>query len=150
MSATSVLVEGERASLSGRVGRLTPASPAKWGRMDAGQMLRHTAEALRMALGELPVRPAGKRFFHARLVKYLMIRVLPFPKGAPTAPELRVAEPVAFEAERARWLGLLSRFGSAPPSGVGAEHPLFGPLTWQEWGELQYKHLDHHLKQFGV
>jgi hypothetical protein len=30
------------------------------------------------------------------------------------------------------------------------KHPFFGPMTAEEWGIISYKHLDHHLKQFGV
>jgi len=29
-------------------------------------------------------------------------------------------------------------------------HPVFGPLNFQEWTLLHYKHIRHHLRQFGV
>jgi len=47
-------------------------------------------------------------------------------------------------------LELLERIGTGPRKGAGPSHPLFGPLTWQEWGVTTYKHADHHLKQFGA
>ena len=34
--------------------------------------------------------------------------------------------------------------------GEGPAHPLFGPMTWREWGVATYKHTDHHLRQFGA
>jgi hypothetical protein len=55
-----------------------------------------------------------------------------------------------FEADRARLVSLVTRLGDTPSAGMGPAHPLFGPLTWREWGALAHKHMDHHLRQFGV
>jgi hypothetical protein len=118
--------------------------------MDAPQMVRHCAEAMRQSLGEGCSRPLGRRLFHTRLVKYLFFRVFPFPKNAPTSPELRITEPAALEPERSRLEALVRCYGAPPKSGADAEHPLFGVLSREEWAELEYKHLDHHLKQFGA
>lgn len=149
MAIHTLLDSRDRASLLDRVARLQPGAPPRWGHMDAPQMLRHCAEALRGSLGDVRHQPLGRRIFHTRLVKYLVIRVLPFPKGAPTAPELRVTEPASFEAERARFCELVARYGAPAPDDP-AEHPLFGVLTRAQWGELEFKHLDHHLRQFGA
>jgi hypothetical protein len=113
-------------------------------------MVRHCAEALRGALGEVHSKPLGRRLLHTRLMKHLIFRVLPFPKGASTAPELRIVDPADFHAERPRLIALVGRYGSPPAGDFHAEHPLFGVLTWEEWGEIEYKHIDHHLRQFGV
>ena len=113
-------------------------------------MCRHCAEALRGSLGDVRHRPHGKRLFHTRFMKYLVIRVLPFPKSAPTAPELRITTPADFEVERKRVRELVDRYGLADGDDARAEHPLFGVLSREEWAELEYKHLDHHLRQFGV
>jgi hypothetical protein len=83
-------------------------------------------------------------------LKHLLLYVLPFPKGAPTAPALKPDSGGAFEEERAALLALLERIGTGLREGVGPDHPLFGPLTWREWGVVTYKHADHHLKQFGA
>lgn len=150
MAVRTLLNAEDRAQLLAQLARLTPETPARWGRMDCAQMLRHVAECLRMAIGELPTAPLGKRLFHTRPMKLLILRVLPFPKGVPTAPELRVSEPAVFEAERARVCELLQRFASPEKSPGGSEHPLFGKLDREEWAELQCKHTAHHLKQFGA
>jgi hypothetical protein len=118
--------------------------------MDASQMMRHCAEALRGSLGEVRHQPLGKRLFHTRAMKFLVFRVLPFPKNVPTAPELRMTEPAVLDAERARFVGLVNRYAALPVLDPLIEHPFFGVLTQREWGELEYKHLDHHLRQFGV
>jgi hypothetical protein len=76
--------------------------------------------------------------------------VFPFPKGAPTAPALKPVDVTTFEEERTALLELLERIGTGPSEGTGPAHPLFGTLTWSEWGVVTYKHADHHLKQFGA
>jgi hypothetical protein len=118
--------------------------------MDVVGMLQHLSLSARMTLGDLPVESKSKRAFQMFPLKHLILYVVPFPKGAPTAPELKPVEATSFEAERAALLELLERIGSGPRDGLGPAHPLFGPLTWREWGVATYKHTDHHLKQFGA
>jgi hypothetical protein len=118
--------------------------------MDVAGMLQHLQLSARMTLGELDVPSVNKRVFHKFPLKHLVLYVLPFPKGAPTAPELKTVAASSFETERAALLDLLERIGAGPRDGAGPAHPLFGPLTWREWGVVTYKHADHHLKQFGA
>ena len=103
-----------------------------------------------MTVGELAVPSVNKRVFHKFPFKHLLLYVVPFPKGAPTAPKLKPEAAESFEEERAALLDLLERIGTGPRDGMGPAHPLFGPLSWREWGTVTYKHADHHLKQFGV
>ena len=146
----SILNEGDRAAITGRVRSLSVSSTARWGSMDVAGMLRHLHLSTRMALGDMQVPSANKRAFQRFPLKHLILYVLPFPKGAPTAPELKPNAEVSLEDERAAVLELLERLGTGSRDGVGPDHPLFGPLTWREWGAATYKHCDHHLKQFGV
>jgi hypothetical protein len=118
--------------------------------MGVVDMLQHLRLTARMTLGELPVPSANKRVFQVFPLKHLILYVLPFPKGAPTAPELKPIDAVSFEQERKAVLELLDRIGTGPRDGEGPAHPLFGPLTWREWGVATYKHTDHHLRQFGA
>jgi hypothetical protein len=119
--------------------------------MDVAGMLQHLRLSASMTLGELSVPSANKRAFQVFPLKHLILYVLPFPKGAPTSHELkpRVAA-ASFEEERAALLELLERIGTGPREGAGPAHPLFGPLSWREWGVATYKHADHHLRQFGA
>lgn len=82
-----------RAALTARIQALAPNAAARWGRMQAPEMLAHCRDSMRMAYGELYCAP--KRVSLARLgvSKWLVLRVLPFPKGAPTAPELVARRP---------------------------------------------------------
>jgi len=146
----SVLIEKDREALGARIASLTPASSARWGRMTVDRMLAHLSQSARMALGELPVKSKGKRAFQVFPLKHLILYVIPFPKGAPTAPELLAAPAATVEDEKRALLDLLARLDLGPREGSGPTHPLFGPLSRQEWGALAYKHSDHHLRQFGA
>ena len=146
----SILNESNRAEICKRLRSLSGSSTARWGSMDVTGMLQHLCLSARMTVGELPVPSANKRVFQVFPLKHLILYVLPFPKGAPTATELKPVVAESVEVERAALLELLERIGSGPREGAGPAHPLFGPLTWKEWGVVTYKHADHHLKQFGA
>ena len=146
----SILKEDNRAEISSRVRSLSVSSNRKWGSMNVADMLQHLSLSARMTLGELSVPSANKRVFQMFPFKHLILYVLPFPKGAPTAPLLKPIDAESLEGERAAVLELLERIGTGPREGAGPAHPLFGPLSWSEWGVTTYKHTDHHLKQFGA
>jgi|KBSSwiStaDraftv2_1062776.scaffolds.fasta_scaffold269439_2 hypothetical protein len=146
----SILNERDRAEIDSRMRSLTESSTRQWGSMDVTSMLQHLHLSSRMALGELPVASANKRAFQKFPLKHLILYVLPFPKSAPTAPELKSSASASFEEERAALLELLERIGTGPADGEGPAHPLFGPMTYREWGVVTYKHADHHLRQFGA
>jgi hypothetical protein len=145
----SVFHQADRLALSHRLDAVTSASTARWGRMDSGQMLAHLSESLRMALGELAVQP---RSGPLRLlpVRHAIIHWLPWPKGAPTAPELLVRRAEDFDAERAALRHLLERVGTLEGARDWPEHPAFGRMSSRDWGVLVYRHVDHHLHQFGA
>ena len=146
----SILNENDRASIVSRMRSLSPSSAARWGSMDVTGMLQHLRLSAQLALGELAVPPKNKRAFQVFPLKHLILYVLPFPKGAPTAAELKPKAATEFEEERARLQELLERIGTGHRDGMGPAHPLFGPLSRHEWGVATYKHSDHHLKQFGA
>ncbi|MBL0170402.1 MAG: DUF1569 domain-containing protein [Gemmatimonadaceae bacterium] len=139
-----------RDALIARLERLSPDAPAAWGRMNAPQMLAHCADALRMGLGDLPVQSKHATIPRMAVFKWLFLNVLPFPKSAPTAKELVSRAPESWETERAQLIELMQRVGGDAARSVSAEHPLFGPLSRAQWGQLAWKHLDHHLRQFGA
>ena len=75
----------------------------------------------------------------------------PWKPGMPTAPEFKIANPREFEAEKKALRDLVERFGAGGPSVLTTQpHPFFGPLTAEEWQALQWRHLDHHLRQFSA
>ena len=146
----SLLVEADRQEIDRRLRSLSPSATARWGTMDVASMLQHLGVSAKMTLGELKVPSSNKRVFQMFPLKHLILYVLPFPKGAPTAPELKPKITLSMDEERTALLELLERIGTGPKEGHGPAHPLFGPLTWREWGVVTYKHADHHLRQFGA
>lgn len=138
-----------RAELVRRAQALTPAHGAKWGQLTVAGMVAHLNEASRMALGDLPVKAKAPPFLKLAPVRYLVIHVLPMPKGAPTAPELLARSNDADLArEVADFAVLIERVAAA--AALAPSHPAFGPMTRADWGVLAHKHTDHHLRQFGV
>ena len=138
-----------RGELLERFGRVAPGRRPLWGKMDAPRMVCHLNDALRMGLGELATTPVGNAVLRNPLVSWLLINVLPWPKGTPTAPELLAAPSATWDADTSAFRALLERVGAADPRGSWPTHPIFGRLTGKRWGELTYRHVDHHLRQFG-
>lgn len=137
-------------SLITRVKRLSPDSRAQWGRMNVAQMIVHCTDAYLSALGEVPCASRSPWIARTWVMKRLMLDVFPFPKGAPTAPEMLARAPDDWEAEHAKLIAVMRRAQTALPSLHLSAHPFFGPLTSEEWGRLLWKHMDHHLRQFGA
>ena len=138
-----------RAAILARIDQLEPDSPRLWGKMRIDQMLRHLNAALEMTLGRLPAndKPTG---IPRPLLKFMVLN-LPWPKGkAPTAPELIAADTYEFEAERQKLKKLVDEVAQKSVEGVWLQHPAFGTMTGRESTKLQYKHIDHHLRQFGA
>lgn len=135
--------------LQDRVQRLTPQQRPQWGKMSAAQMVVHLTDALRMASGELEVAPKKVALRFSPL-KELVLYVLPIPKGLPTAPELIARKSGEWTAEVAELRDQLNGLVERGAEALAPTHPVFGPLSAKQWGVLVYRHMDHHLRQFGV
>ena len=150
-SVGSVFAAADRERLLSRLGELRPEGARLWGKMDPAQMLAHCAVAIELPLGN-PARKQlliGKLF--APLVRAKYLGDAPFPKSSPTDPAFVVSDRRNFESEKARLLSVLARFVERGPEAANATvHTFFGRMSGAEWGRLIYKHLDHHLRQFGV
>ncbi len=138
-------VDGLRTRLDG----LRPDARALWGKMNVAQALAHMAAAMEMSLGDrTPPRALIGRLI-GTVIKPKALAA-PMRQGNPTSPELRITDARDFEVERARLRGLIDRFAAQGPGGVTkAPHPFFGPMTTDEWALQMWKHVDHHLRQFG-
>lgn len=141
--------EADRRALRDRLARLSAAAQPRWGQMNCAQMLAHLTDAMRMTVGELPVKSKGGPLRYPPL-KQLIIYWLPWPPGAPTAPELIARAAVDIEQETAAVQTLIERFAQCADKSHWPEHPAFGKLSAKDWGVLTYRHIDHHLRQFGV
>ena len=146
--------ERDRTELLLRLKALQLTSPRRWGRMSVHQMVCHVADSFRMCLGEMPVRLAVTPLTRT-ILKWWAIEVpLPWPPGIRTRPEVDQlrgggSKPVDFARDVAELERLVGQI-TAPEVTFARCHPLFGPMTnatWLRWG---YRHMDHHLRQFGV
>jgi Protein of unknown function (DUF1569) len=141
--------EADRKELVERLGKLRPDAKAQWGSFDAPRMMSHLSSALDEGLGVLTVPPSGPWMMRHFPVKQLAVYVVPMPKWAKAPGELLARAPADFEADRRGVLERMERV-AARPKGLGSTHFLLGPLTNDQWGALSWKHIDHHLRQFGA
>ena len=132
----------------GRIDRLSPESKAEWGEMTVGQMLAHCAEVAEVAGGkELRNTPFYIKAIGG-LIKKTILSDKPYPKSTKTHPQYIKTDPHEFAAEKTRLLACLEHLRAQGP--ITVKHPLVGEMTGEERGWAQYKHLDHHLTQFGA
>jgi len=132
-----------------RIKLIAKESEKQWGQMSIEEMLAHCITQLRMALGEVTSQPQGSFVMRTAVGKWLAFSDIPWPKGSNTPIEMNVEKssiqikPIEREKEElVHYLNLTRNSSQLRP------HPFFGTLNQKEWGQLIYKHLDHHLKQF--
>lgn len=145
----SIFQAASRAELQQRLAHLAPDRAPLWGKMNAPKMVVHLSDALKMALGELPVKQK-KLPLRFPVIKHLAIYVLPWPKGTPTAPELLARAPEAWNGEIVTLSALLEKFSTRSANDSWPRHPAFGKMSGRLWGALVYRHCDHHFTQFGI
>jgi len=134
-----------------RTAQLRSESERQWGKMNVAQMLAHCSEFMEMAAGlKSPPRSLMGRVF-GRLAKSTVLNEAPIRRNMPSDKSLIVSDPREFAVERQRLQDWMVRFAAAGPQGCTTHpHTFFGPMTPTEWAILAYKHLDHHLRQFGA
>ncbi len=131
-----------------RLSQLTESSPRQWGKMTLGQMVRHCQFPLQIAIENKAVKP---RFNPLMLLfKKMMYSDKPWRKNLPTAPQLKITDDRDFQLEKIRLEELVDAFYKLSDREHWNPHPSFGKLTHEQWGKMEYKHLDHHFRQFGV
>ena len=134
-----------------RIARLKPIDKAEWGKMNVAQMLAHCKAPLEVALGDRNLKHSLIGWLFGKIAKKQMLKDKPFKQNMPTAPSFVVKDKRSFADEQDQLLTLIRRFSEADPESIVARvHPFFGKMSINEWGVLQWKHLDHHLRQFGV
>ena len=134
-----------------RMNNLTPQTAGQWGKMNVSQMLAHCKEAFKVPLSEKKM----PRMLLGRLIGWMVKPKLynedPWKKNLPTAPNFIIKDQRDFTKEKEALMDLINKFYSGGPDKAGNfPHPMFGSFTKEQWGKSMYKHLDHHLQQFGV
>ena len=135
-----------------RINKLTPESQPLWGKMNVGQMLAHCSVTYEMIYDDTHQPPKGMmklmlRFF----VKGMVTSEKPYKKNLRTAPQFLMTTEKDFEIEKKRLIDYLTKTQELGESHFDNKESLsFGRLSISEWNNMFYKHLDHHLNQFGV
>jgi uncharacterized protein DUF1569 len=137
--------------LLSRIDKLQPESQRQWGKMDVAQMMAHCSAALDMASGRInPPRMLIGRLIGG-MVKPIFTNEKPFSQNNPTDKMLVIADARDFRREQEQLRVKVREFADGGEARCTRHpHPFFGSLTPQEWSRGMYKHLDHHLRQFGA
>lgn len=137
--------------MTSRIHSLSPQSQRLWGKMNVAQMLAHCKEAFKVPLSDKKM----PRMFIGLLLGWAFKKKLysnePWKRNLPTAPNFIIKDQRDFEKEKRELAAMIDQFHNAGPGNVGKyPHPMFGSFTAEQWGHSMYKHLDHHLMQFGA
>ena len=138
-----------------RIMRLHPESERRWGNMTLARTLAHCTSGMLMAMGVInPKRASFPAHVIGLLIKPLVFgNDKPMRHNSPSSPELFPADTTRcdFERERAQLITTIDSFVNKGAACCSQHpHPFFGSLKPQQWAILMYKHVDHHLRQFGV
>ena len=135
-----------------RLACLSSDSERQWGKMNAAQTVAHLSKGMEQAMGEvLPPRMFVGRIIGGFIKFHVLKDDEPMRHNSPTVPGFVITDDRDLTAERQRLYKLIDRAAAGGPK-ICTDHPhsFFGKLTPEQWGILMYKHLDHHLRQFGV
>ena len=138
--------------LKARVRNISTDSTAQWGKMTTWQMLKHCCENEKLLLRE----KAYDRLFIGRLFGKMSLKSMvkddkPLKQNQPTHPEFKIKGDGDLERQKKEWMTLLDKYPYQKASDYASfVHPFFGKMTYDEVNIAAYKHIDHHLRQFGV
>jgi hypothetical protein len=134
-----------------RIDKLHPDTQRLWGKMDVAQMMAHCSSAIEIAIGDRVGKSTLMGTLVGRFAKSIITNEKPFKKNLPTAPDFVVVDSKDFNKEKVRLTVMLKRLSSGGADAMhNRKHHFFGRLTSHEWSNSMYKHMDHHLRQFGV
>ncbi len=135
-----------------RINKLSPASQPVWGKMTVGQMLAHCNVTYEMVYENKHKAPKGlMKLMLKLLVKGIVVSETPYKHNSRTAPAFLMTTEKEFNTEKNRLIGHITKTQAMGRSAFeGKESLSFGALSSTEWNNMFYKHLDHHLSQFGV
>lgn len=142
----------DAAAILARLEKLEPDAQRQWGKMNVNQMLAHCNASLETAMG---LNSPQKLNFFVRLIgrmlKAKFFSEQPFTKNSQTDQSYLITGNPDFESEKAKVIKQLRLFATGGPAKcTSSTHVFFGPLTPEEWAIMQWKHFDHHLRQFGL
>lgn len=139
-------------NIANRINGLSTNSTALWGKMNVAQMLAHCNVTYEMAFENIHPKPNFMMSLILKLfVKKIVVSEAPYKKSSPTAPAFIIVDTKNFETEKNRLINYIYKSQELGEKHFdGKESNSFGKLNAVEWNNMFYKHLDHHLAQFGA
>jgi hypothetical protein len=153
MAVQNIFDKSVSNQLINRINQLSKSSVPKWGKMTVNQMLAHSNVSYEYIYEpEKYKRTSGfMKLIMKLFVKSAVVSEKPYKQNSPTGPDFKVSDDKNFDLEKERLIGFIEKTTSLGSAYFeGKESHSFGKLTSTEWSNMLYKHLDHHLKQFGV
>ncbi|MFZ1321724.1 MAG: DUF1569 domain-containing protein [Ignavibacteria bacterium] len=148
----NILNTEDRELILERISKLDENSKAVWGKMNVNEMIVHLADPLRVAIGEKHAEFLKSEYSESGL-RHKIIYDLEWPQNSPTSPEFKRGETgselLDFENDLKTLHEVINKFVNKSEEISFTIHPIFGDISNEDWGRLMWKHMDHHLKQFG-
>ena len=148
MQVKNLFEPAVKQEIIGRINKLTPGSQRQWGKMDVAQMLAHCQMPLGVAVGKHTLKGSFFIKLIGPLFKKKLFNDQPFKQNLPTDKSFKMTDPKDFGKEKQNLIQMINDFSETTM--LDEPHPFFGKLTKEEWSKGTWKHLDHHLMQFGV
>ena len=139
----------DNSELVQRINQLNLNSKAQWGKMSVDQMLKHTNAASEVAFGKQELKINFLMKLVGKLLKNKVFNS-EFKKNSPTAPEFIFKDSYDLETSKNELIKNVQLLQDGHTTIKVMNHPFWGKMTYEDWDKLMYKHLDHHLRQFGV
>ncbi|HWD89760.1 MAG TPA: DUF1569 domain-containing protein [Mucilaginibacter sp.] len=143
----TMLDKATREELIRRIEMLNANSTPRWGKMTVYQMLKHCSQWEELALGRKKYKRMFMGYLFGKIALKDMLKDEPVKQNLPTVPSFKMTGSGDMAAEKVHWISLLREYDHTTVEPI--VHPFFGKMTPEQTGTLDYKHADHHLKQFG-
>lgn len=152
MSVPNIFEPSVTKAIIERIHQLKHNTQPKWGTMSADKMLAHCNVTYEMIYEDKHPKPGFVTGIILKaFVKKIVTNEKPYKQNSQTAPAFIIKDSRVFEAEKSRLIDHLTKTQALGEAGFnGKESHSFGKLNAKEWSNMFYKHLDHHLSQFGV
>ena len=146
----TIFAEETKTELINRIDLLKQNTQAQWGKMNVYQMVKHCRLWEEMMQSKINL----KQIFLGRIFGRIALNSVlgsanPLKRNTPTIPSLIIKESAGdFEAEKKLWISTIEKYSGFDNDNF--QHVFFGKMTREQIGQMVYKHVDHHLRQFNA
>jgi hypothetical protein len=145
----SIYNKADNEAILNRINALAPESKALWGKMTVDQMCKHCTSTILVAFDKQEVKVNFLMRFLGKLLKNKVFNG-EFGKNSPTAKEFVFIDHYDLESVKQELIANFSQFAQGHKMIKVMDHPFWGKMTYEDWDKLMWRHIDHHLEQFGV